>query len=252
VLPKIKMNQLRQLNDRFMALKEEEEWVIQQHAPHFRLRAIGVFDETHPFGHWEFSHEVSTNLEVRITLACADAASVVGCPDSANPIDYWIYRLFVNLRDRKSRCLVELAANRWQLNDFLEISATFLGLLEIGLLSSGPNRVAPQGHLSERNVLPAREVPEETSKPERSVRRNHRYEGIDKALRGIAGAWPKGHEEVFRQLENRKVSIPNRKPFKSAGGWWKGYRQDRHLAGAWLSQVWARLRLPPFARGPRK
>ena len=84
------------------------------------------------------------------------------------------------------------------------------------------------------------------------VRRNVRYEGIDRALHEISGARPKNHEEVFRFLDNRKVVVPNRKPFKAAGGWVKAFQQDPHSASAWLSQAWGRLGLPAFARGPKK
>jgi hypothetical protein len=84
------------------------------------------------------------------------------------------------------------------------------------------------------------------------ARRNAKYERIDKALREISAARPKNHQEVFRFLDDRRVVIPNRKPFKAAGGWLKGFHHNRHSASAWLSQVWARLGLPAFARGPKK
>jgi hypothetical protein len=84
------------------------------------------------------------------------------------------------------------------------------------------------------------------------VRRNVRYEGIDRALHEISPARPKNHEEVFRFLDDRKVAIPSRKPFKAAGGWLNGFQQNRHAASAWLSQAWGRLDLPAFARGPKK
>ena len=94
--------------------------------------------------------------------------------------------------------------------------------------------------------------PQESHKGKKPVRRNARYEGIDEALREIAAARPKNHEELVRFLENRKVAIPNRKVFKSAGGWLKGFQQNPHDASAWLSQAWRRLGLPAFARGPKK
>ena len=86
----------------------------------------------------------------------------------------------------------------------------------------------------------------------RKPRRSPRYEAIDKALREFAEARPESHQEVFRLLEDRRVATPNRRPFKPAGGWLKGYQQDRHAASVWLSQAWRRLGLPPFARGPQK
>lgn len=84
------------------------------------------------------------------------------------------------------------------------------------------------------------------------VRRNVRYERIDRALREISEARPKNHEEVFRFLDDRKVAVPNRKSFKAKGGWVKAFQQNRHSASAWLSQAWGRLGLPAFARGPKK
>jgi hypothetical protein len=84
------------------------------------------------------------------------------------------------------------------------------------------------------------------------VRRNAKYEEIDRALREISAARPKNHEEVFRYLDDRKVAIASRMPFKIAGGWLKGFQRNRPAASAWLSQSWGRLDLPPFARGPKK
>jgi hypothetical protein len=84
-----------------------------------------------------------------------------------------------------------------------------------------------------------------------SVRRSLKYVKIDEALRIISDARPDNHEEVFEILDQREVPIASRKPFK-ARGWLNGYLQDRHAASVWLSQRWARLGLPSFARGPKK
>ena len=83
-------------------------------------------------------------------------------------------------------------------------------------------------------------------------RPNPQYEEIDEALKTISEALPIGHGEVFEQLDSRKVRIPDRRPFKPAGGWVKGFTKDRHSASTWLSQRWRGLGLPPFARGPKK
>jgi hypothetical protein len=92
----------------------------------------------------------------------------------------------------------------------------------------------------------------ESRKPKKPKRRNPKYEAIDLALVSISEAQPKSHEEVFRFLNDRKVAIPNRKPFTAARGWLRGFQQNRHAASAWLSQAWARLGLHPFAPGPKK
>jgi hypothetical protein len=91
----------------------------------------------------------------------------------------------------------------------------------------------------------------ERRKIKKPVRRNSKSEAIDLALRQISEAQPKNHEEVFRFLDDREVVLPNREPFKSAGGWLKGFRDNPHTARAWLSQAWTRLGLPAFARGPK-
>jgi hypothetical protein len=120
-------------------------------------------------------------------------------------------------------------------------------------LSSGerPAEGATQGadSRSTTDVIGLRKERRKTSKP---VRRSTKYEAIDRELIKIAKARPKSHEEVFRFLDGRTLAIPNRRPFKDAGGWLKGFHQNRHAASVWLSQAWGRLGLPPFAPGPKK
>jgi hypothetical protein len=94
--------------------------------------------------------------------------------------------------------------------------------------------------------------PKEGRNAQKLLRRNGKYQRIDGALVQISAARPKNHEEVFRILDDRKIAIPNRRPFKVAAGWLKGFQGDRYAASAWLSQAWRRLGLPAFARGPKK
>ena len=82
------------------------------------------------------------------------------------------------------------------------------------------------------------------------VRRNSRYQAIDEALRRIAEARPKDHEEVFEAL-NERTGIPHAEPFRRAGGWLRGFRNNKASARAWLSKNWSRLNLPAFPRGPK-
>jgi hypothetical protein len=121
----------------------------------------------------------------------------------------------------------------------------------VGALSAGANK---RQAVESAQMPPTQEPqgPRESRKAKKPARRNAKYEGIDKVLREIAEARPKRHEEVFRQLDDRNVAIPNRQPFKSAGGWLKGFQRNRHSASAWLSQAWGRLNLPAFPRGPQK
>jgi hypothetical protein len=90
------------------------------------------------------------------------------------------------------------------------------------------------------------------AKAKKPARRNVKYKAIDVALRDISKARPRNHEEVFRFLDEHRIAIPNRRPFKAAGGWLKGFQQNPHLASVWLSQRWSRLDFPAFARGPKR
>lgn len=82
------------------------------------------------------------------------------------------------------------------------------------------------------------------------VRRHSKNLLIDSALRRIAEARPRSHEEVFRALDGR-APIPHVELFQSAGGWSAGFRRDKAGARAWLSKAWSRLNLPAFPRGPK-
>jgi hypothetical protein len=85
----------------------------------------------------------------------------------------------------------------------------------------------------------------------KAARRNPRYEIIEKALRQIAEARPKNHEEVFGLLDSRRIPLPRAAPFVVTKGWLAGFQKDDHAARVWLSKAWARLDLPSFARGPK-
>ena len=108
----------------------------------------------------------------------------------------------------------------------------------------------PAGKSDQGLHAPEAERPEKIRQGKKPARRHQTYEKIDEALRAFAAARPKSHKEVFRLLDERKVPIPNRRPFKS--GWLNGFQQNRYLATVWLSQTWGRLGLPAFPRGPQK
>jgi hypothetical protein len=84
----------------------------------------------------------------------------------------------------------------------------------------------------------------------KQTRPSTRYSAIDRALRDIAASNPKKHEDVFQLLEYRIVHA-NAEPFRSAGGWVKGFKKNPAAAHAWLFKRWSLLELPPFPRGPK-
>jgi len=81
------------------------------------------------------------------------------------------------------------------------------------------------------------------------VRRSAEGETMDRTLQEIAGVRPKNHRAVFEMLEGRVP--PFAEPFRSAGGWVKGFRNHRARAHSWLSKAWHRLNLSPFRPGPK-
>jgi hypothetical protein len=96
------------------------------------------------------------------------------------------------------------------------------------------------------------QIPKERRTAKTRLRRHVKYQQIDRALRDISAARPRSHEEVFRFLDDRRVVLPNRRPFKNGMGWLKGFQLNPPTASVWLSQNWGRLGLPAFARGPKK
>jgi hypothetical protein len=77
------------------------------------------------------------------------------------------------------------------------------------------------------------------------------YTEIDKALRQIALAVPTSQEEVFKQLDSRKVKVPPAEPFHTAKGWGAGFKRDPSSARSWLSKRWKTLGLATLPRGPK-
>jgi hypothetical protein len=78
------------------------------------------------------------------------------------------------------------------------------------------------------------------------------YRTIDPILCSIAEGRPHRPEEVFKELDRRRVRFPNAKCFRLAGGWLKAYEHKDYseTAGAWLSTRWRKVGGFPFDRGP--
>ena len=114
------------------------------------------------------------------------------------------------------------------------------------------NAAAPGSEVPAKKPGDKAPASRESRPAKKTTRRPQKYKAIDKALREFGASQPNGHEEVFRFLDGRKVAVPDRGLFKSAGGWIKGYEHNAPSARSWLSQAWGRLQLPAFRRGPKK
>ena len=117
----------------------------------------------------------------------------------------------------------------------------------IAIAEAAPNGEFPLTARS--NIAELRPFQDQQSRRKFGSRRNSRYLIIDEALREIALAQPKSHEEVFQILEDRKIPVPKPGQFQKAGGWRKGFERDGGRARVWLSKRWGILELPPFPCG---
>jgi hypothetical protein len=210
----------------------------------FRLSAVGLFKQTA-----ERRVSLVTTVESlgdcerELTTLMNDSVEI--CERSLNEFDHLqggTNTLIADLRLKLSQVLAD---------------AKIMGLdrvetIQKAIMETGQN----ERHPSEPTKDAGAKDPEVERHQERHKKRPSRgrkeYERIDEALRESAKARPTRHREVFQMLEDRKVWVPRREPFKSAGGWLKGWKADPRLATVWLSQCWSRLGLPDFPRGPQK
>jgi hypothetical protein len=193
-------------------------------------------------------------LPIPISVDTADvrvALLSVGLFDDGDPRDVTL-TLALARRDSHSHHNCERAALRLRALEWVACSRLSA--------SEGPRSFATSPGTDHDGIaesdppLGAQEQQRPGKRPRRNkpTRRNAKYEAIYRALREISDAAPESHEEVFGFLNDRHVPIPNAEPFKAAGGWLQGFRQNPHEARAWLSKAWRRLGLPAFARGPKK
>ena len=196
----------------------------------------------------EYHQLISDAIKYRYRFHAVLPAPIPGEPPGINlsNVEWWQY---IGLNERHNLAMA--------IKPYLEDrKAHWQSVCALGKATDASNGTEGGSPNAERHgqALRVQESQQPTSsrKAKRPVRRNAKYERIDNALREFAAARPKNHEEVFRLLDDRKVAISNRRPFKTAGGWLKGFQQNRHTASAWLSQAWGRLGLPAFARGPKK
>jgi hypothetical protein len=118
--------------------------------------------------------------------------------------------------------------------------------IRVGGVAGAPRSLAP---ISREQITGGTESASVCKR--KPARRDPRYEKIEKALRQIAEARPKNHNEVFSLLDERGIPLPRAAPFVGAKGWLAAFHKDKHAARVWLSKAWSRLNLPSFSRGPK-
>jgi len=180
------MNPWRELLKRFLDLRDEEEQIIQQNAPRFFIRAVGDPAPTE-YGTWRIFHQVGHSFQVRVELACADAARLLGgCPSEVHPVDYWIYRVFVFYQGLLSNRVKVLENGQRVLENICDCSAGYCGRVELEKMYKvfSPQAQGLEASLSQRTIgeqirdlrtesrWTAEELAEATGIDERTVRRH--------------------------------------------------------------------------------
>jgi len=123
----------------------------------------------------------------------------------------------------------------------------------------GKSADANNGTGASRKSEPARDavakpdahVPKEFGKPKKRVRRNPKYEVIDKALQEIAESRPSSQEEILQSLDGRRVVTPPAEPFVTAADGCLG-SSGTHQPPVRGFQNGGRVRLAIFAARPEE
>ncbi|MGA7415175.1 MAG: hypothetical protein WBW33_32185, partial [Bryobacteraceae bacterium] len=249
----------RSFADEFLDLQRRQDALSPSKRQGNGLVAYSTSGGAEGSGLWEL-HCSPSHIQEAFAEIAARGSKALGVP-SVDPVSCWLSQTWLYLRTRKYKqkytCRTETGAC---ILGVIEASAALCSRLARDVAEM--NAAAAEGEESPGapvtssipTMLPAqeRQILEEHRQPKKPARRSAKYEMIDETLREIADACPKDHAEVFRLLDEGKVAVPNRKPFKAAGGWLKGFQRDRHSASVWLSQAWGKLRLPAFPPGPKK
>lgn len=195
----------------------------------------------------EYHQLISDAIKYRYRFHAVLPAPIPGEPPGINlsNVEWWQY---IGLNERHNLAMaikpyLEDRQAHWQ-----------------SVCALGKSADANNGTGASRKSEPARDavakpdahVPKEFGKPKKRVRRNPKYEVIDKALQEIAESRPSSQEEILQSLDGRRVVTPPAEPFVTARGWMPGFKRDAPAARAWLSKRWAELDLPSLPRGPKK
>lgn len=87
------------LHDKFAALEDEENRIGNS----YRLCAYGDYDPpAGSYGRWALGHSPSEYFTERFRLYATEAGSLLNCPYDIPQSDYWLHRLWLELRQTES------------------------------------------------------------------------------------------------------------------------------------------------------
>jgi hypothetical protein len=86
--------------------------------------------KTPAYGVWTLGDGVSENFQERFRVLAARAGVTLGSPNEADPEDFWLHRLFLDLRENNSDQLFAASDEGGVILRVCEVSATFCARLE--------------------------------------------------------------------------------------------------------------------------
>ncbi len=196
----------------------------------------------------QYHQLISDGIKYRYRFHAVLPAALPGEPPGINlsNVEWWQY---IGLNERHNLAMA--------IKPYLEDrKAHWQSVCALGKPTDASNGTgnAPRQPEPPRDVHGTHEAPapKEGRKAKKLVRRNQRYEVIDKALQEIAESRPSTQEEILQSLDGRRVVTPPAEPFMTARGWMLGFGRNEAAARSWLSKRWAELNLPSLPRGPKK
>lgn len=148
-------------HEKFRLLADEGRAILQSKREDLRMRAYCNYDEhpeiisergkpeqgpfclLHPpeCGLWILSGGPNENLRARFDALATRAGIKLGSPQGIEQIDFWLHRLYLDLRENNSRLLFAADDNGGMILDAPEASAIFCSRLEKKALEMSASRV---------------------------------------------------------------------------------------------------------------
>jgi len=99
------MDPWKRLHNEFKALMEVEDRSVRERELRDRFHGHVMYGESGKFGSWTLAGSPTESLQARFELLATEAGIALSSPPGTSPLDYWLHRLFVDLREIKSQHL---------------------------------------------------------------------------------------------------------------------------------------------------
>lgn len=104
--------------------------------------------QTPEYGLWTLSGGVNENLQERFQTLTARAGIALDCAQGIDPVDFWLHRLVLDLRENRSKLLVADSGEDGMIRRACEASAIFCSRLERKVLETSASTTKLTGELA--------------------------------------------------------------------------------------------------------